>query len=42
MIIQGDLGIGDNAGGMEGVCGTAEAALHPADDEWDLPRRCLD
>ena len=42
MVIQGDLGIRDNAGKMECMCGMAEVALHPADDEGDLPQGCLD
>ena len=42
MVSQGDLGVRDDAGKQKGVCGIAEAALHPADFEGDLPQSCLD
>ena len=41
MVGKGDLGIGDDAGGEEGMGGIAEAALHPAYGKGDLSQSCL-
>lgn len=41
MVRQWDLGVRDDGGRKEGVCCTAEAALHPADGEGYLPHGCF-
>ena len=38
---EGDLGVGDDGGRKEGMGNLAEAALYPADGQWDLPQGCL-
>jgi len=42
VVREEDLGVGDDAGGKEGMGGIAEAALHPAYDKGDLSKCCFD
>ena len=41
VVREGDLGVGDDAGGKEGMGGIAETALHPAYDKGDLSQCCF-
>lgn len=41
MIGQGDLGVRHDSRRDEGMCGLAESALDPADNEGDLSHRVL-
>jgi hypothetical protein len=41
MVCEGNLGVGDDGGREKGMGGIAEAALYPADGQWDLPQRGL-
>ena len=42
MFGQGNLGVRDDAGGEQGMGGTADVTLHPADQQRDLSKCCFD
>lgn len=41
MVREGDLGVRDDAGEVEGMGGITEVTLHPADQQWNLSQGCL-